>query len=467
MIMNSDKLAKYIFFTFFTIGIIGFSLVFGMWSGYHQTAPFKLVETTWENLKSSTQAVEETSFLRPDYLLQPARYPGSGVTINTLPDDGSLIFMSGFFRDQDTNELRLMRRDGSTVNRWPLHFNDILPNPDGEEHGPASDWNVDIHGAIALPDGSVVFNFEYSAIAKLDRCGNVLWTLLHKGHHSVETSERGGYWILGERWIRDIADADTPYPPFLPPIRDTKILRISDDGEIVAEISIPKLFYDNNLESLLTSSAQYFTLTHNPKNGNEIVHANKVEELSAALAADFPMFDAGDLLVSMRQLNMLMVVDPDDLKIKWWKIGPWKRQHDPEFLPGGKIQVFNNNTYKDIALGRDGKERKMLRTTTSTPRLSNILEFNFADGSTEVRYGYGGEPGEEMLSVVRGKIDPTDSGGILVTESDGGRVFEIDANRTIVWQYVNRYDDDEVAELTEARLYDKDYFKVADWSCNN
>ena len=54
---------------------------------------------------------------------------------------------------------------------------------------------------------------------------------------------------------------------------------------------------------------------------------------------------------------------------------------------------------------------------------------------------------------------------ILITEFEGGRVIEIDADRRKVWEYVNRHDDRRVAEVTEARLYPSGAFTVADWSC--
>jgi len=50
-------------------------------------------------------------------------------------------------------------------------------------------------------------------------------------------------------------------------------------------------------------------------------------------------------------------------------------------------------------------------------------------------------------------------------EFEGGRVFEVDAEGNTVWEYVNRYNDEYVAEVTGARLLDADYFKVTDWSC--
>ncbi len=70
-----------------------------------------------------------------------------------------------------------------------------------------------------------------------------------------------------------------------------------------------------------------------------------------------------------------------------------------------------------------------------------------------------------MLSVFRGKVEMTPNDGLLVTEFDGGRVFETDSQGQIIWQYINRYDEDEVSEITDARLYPADYFEIDDWTC--
>jgi hypothetical protein len=134
------------------------------------------------------------------------------------------------------------------------------------------------------------------------------------------------------------------------------------------------------------------------------------------------------------------------------------RQHDPEFVPGGKLIVFNNNIYA-AAFGKSGGQV----CSVSVPRVSNIVEIDPV--SDEHRVIYGGVSGQEMLSIIRGKLELTRHGGLLVTEFEGGRVFETDATGRIIWEYINRYDSDEVAEITEARIYPTNYFKVSDWSC--
>ena len=85
-------------------------------------------------------------------------------------------------------------------------------------------------------------------------------------------------------------------------------------------------------------------------------------------------------MLSLRQYNLVLVVDPDDWRVKWHQTGPWRRQHHPEFNPDGTITVFNNNTYR-LELG----ERD--RSNPATPRVSNIMRVDPATGRTKVVYG--------------------------------------------------------------------------------
>jgi len=98
------------------------------------------------------------------------------------------------------------------------------------------------------------------------------------------------------------------------------------------------------------------------------------------------------------------------------------------------------------------------------PRVSNIIELDPVSGEFEIVYG--GRADQELLSVIRGKHESRPHGGLLITEFEGGRVLETDAHGRLIWEYINRYDEDEVAELTEARVYPSSYFDISDWSCD-
>lgn len=383
--------------------------------------------------------------------VQPARRQGAGVTVNARPDDGALVMIAGYF--DGGNEIRLIRRDGTPVRRWPISYSALFPEI------AKADLSVDLHGTLLMPEGDPVFNIEYHGAARLDRCGAPVWTIPQPLHHSVELAEAGGFWIPGRNAMTVDDPAVDRFTPFtqsgFPALMlEDLILHVSDDGQVLSWKSVPEILYDNALEPLMTATGN--SIRSGLGDRDELVHVNKIAELSSDLAPAFPMFAAGDLAISMRELNLIIVVEPGTWTVKWHSIGPWRRQHDPEFQPNGRIGVFNNNVY---GIAYDAHQW----TRLDWPRVTNIMEIDPATGETEVVFGE--RPGQEMLSVIRGKHEILPDGGRLITEFDAGRVIETDADGTIVWEYVNAVDADFVGELTEARLYPADYFEVTDWSC--
>ena len=79
---------------------------------------------------------------------------------------------------------------------------------------------------------------------------------------------------------------------------------------------------------------------------------------------------------------------------------------------------------------------------------------------------WGGTAAQRMYTAIRGNHQMQPGGGVLVVEAEGGRIFETDSSGRIVWEYINRYDDDEVAEINSALVLPADYFRDVDWSCN-
>jgi len=448
-------IARIYFYVVCGTTVIGLSFLFGLYSGFNRTVVFLVVEYTRRAIVEAFGTMKANAStlagVHPTHFLQPARSPAAGITVNEVADDNGLILLSGFF--ENSNELRLIRRDGSIVNRWRFRFSDLFPDVSHirDREPPSTDWNIDTHGAVALPDGSVVFNFEYGGLVKLDRCGRPVWTVRQQTHHSVERAEGGGFWVPSRRFHP--AGSESPFFPFATPLQEDTIIRVSDDGVVSDEISVPGALYASALGGIVTTL--FFDGGQSETPPTEMMHVNKVEELTSDIAAAFPQFAAGDLLLSDRARNLLFVIDPATKKVKWWRIGPWQRQHDPEFSPRGTILMFNNNTFRIYA-------DDISRYDATTRTLSQVVELN--PTTDEYRIVFGGRESQPLLSMIRGKVEPTER-GVLVTEFEGGRVFEADARGRIIWEYVNRYDDDEVAEVSEARLYASDYFAVPNWSC--
>lgn len=305
---------------------------------------------------------------------------------------------------------------------------------------PRSDWNAEVHGALALPDGSVVFNFDYVGTVKLDRCGEVEWTLPRSTHHSVEPSRNGGFWIPG----RSYPDVVAGFPRSESGYEEDRILRVSDAGEVLDDVSIAEMFVDNGLLHLLLLESQGPVFP-----SGELVHLNDVEELPGSIADDFPDFEATDLMLSFRDLHLVMIVDSRDWTVKWHRMGPWIRQHDPDFEPGGTITIFDNkDDYPHGGAHLGGSE---------------VVELDPGTGTT--RRLYGGTPEEEMNSRIQGKQQMLPNGNLLITQSGGGRLLEVTESGEIVWELVNRYDEERLGVVTQATRYPPPYFEVEDWTC--
>lgn len=443
--------SKILFVGLLVLGMVLAVFVAGMHAGATRSGAYPLIRFVYDNLRLVWAERDTLTGTRPSWYLQPARYAGSGVTVNAGRGADELLLISGFF-DGGT-ELRLIRRTGEIVAKWPVRVTRLFRGAPHLRTPVSTDWNADIHGFLAEPDGSVVFNFESVGAIKLDRCGRTVWRLDRVTHHSIERAGDGGYWIGGRRYFTRGGDAPPAYSPFLPPYSEDTILKVSPDGAVLREIPVLDVLFRNRLYALitLTGTAAIGPMREWYGDGinREIGHLNDIEELTPAMAGAFPMFRAGDLLVSLRNRNLLLVFDPVSLKVKWWHVGPWVRQHDPDFQPDGTITVFNNNNDNT----RDG----------SLFGGSGIVRIDPATGGYETVYG--GRPEEPVFSGFRGKHQFLPGGRILTTEHEGGRIFEIDAEKRLIWEYVNRYDEDEVAEVTGARAYPAGYFRVTDWSC--
>jgi hypothetical protein len=335
--------------------------------------------------------------------------PGAGVTVASERAQPGLTLLGGFF-DGEVGA-KLVESDGTVVHRWVIRYTEIWPRRRVVRNAvPLTDWNVFLHGIEALPDGSIVFNFDAGeSLVKMDRCGKIRWKLGDGIHHSVFRAEDGTFWVpLGN-----------------------SIAQISPEGKRLQFINPAKMIRDNELLGLF-----YIPDLYNP-----MIHPNDVEVLSSKDAPAFPLFEAGDVLYSMRDVNLVMVFDPDTREVKWWQHGPWLRQHDPDFLPDGTISILNN---------RMGYQ------------YSNIMTIDPVTRKTKVIYESRNDP--RFFTALRGKHQHLANGNVLITSTHEGRAFEVTPEGEIVWQYINRYDATRTAVISQANRYDRDYFTVADWS---
>jgi hypothetical protein len=380
--------------------------------------------------------------IRPEKFLRTARGPGRGVTLNDPAAYPGQTFMTGFFGDG--LGMRLIDMSGKTLHEWRVSFTEIWPDSSHVEVPPRGDWETHIHGAVLYPNGDVIFNFQYAGLARIDRCSRVVWKLPLQTHHSIVMASDGTLWIPSRRLHKA---AVKKFPSLAPPFMEEYVLQVSPEGKVLQEISILDVIYGSRYEGVLFASGSHAARPTIPSDG-DFTHLNDVEVLEADLAPAFPQFRAGDLLLSLRNLDLLLVVDPQAQRVKWAMTGPFVRQHDPDFLPDGRISVFDNR--RDDGHGRGLGGSRILEVDPRTRQSVTV---------------YGSRDHEFFYTETLGDHQRLPNGNILITESEYGHAFEIDPARKVVWSFTNRWDDDHAAEVERATRYPENYLASNEESC--
>jgi hypothetical protein len=323
--------------------------------------------------------------------------------------------------------LTLMDEEGTVVHEWTINRKEIFPNARENLE------RAELHGSVLLPNGDVLFNLDYVGTARLDACGNVQWRLTEKNHHSIARGENGTFWIPGVRR----GDNAQSYPGLENPWAD-RILHVSGEGEILDDISVLDILYQNDLERYIAKARA--------TNLGDVTHLNDVEPLRSSMADEYPTFEAGDLVVSLKRLDLVFVFDPESLEVKWHVREPFIGQHDPDFTGDGWIGLFDNNI--------DGtKEGTMLGG-------SRIVSFQPHTDSTKVRFPTSNS--DLFYTQTQGKWQELENGNMLLAETAAGRVVEVDPEGNSVWEFV-----EPGASLTKASLHDLSKEDVSRWPCTS
>jgi hypothetical protein len=358
---------------------------------------------------------------------QPTDGPVPPLTVGQVdrPDrtcDGFTLCMYG-----GTTRAVLINMRGEVVHQWQMSFSEAWPElpglrgriteasiffNDGHIY-PNGDLAVVIHGPVDFRISS-----EGYGIAKLDRDSHVLWRYPERCHHDLDVGEDGTIYAITDRAVHEAPQGLEHIPtPCLVDCVDV----ISPEGKRLKRIPLLEAMRDSPYAPLLC-------MLERPRAGGaappgsapspfrddprrrDVLHTNAIKVLSKALAPKFPLFKAGQLLVSPRHLDALVVLDPESGKVVWAARGPWHAQHDPSFLDSGRLLLFDN-------LG--------------SPAGSRVLEY---DPRTQaLPWSYPGPGGAPFLSRIRGMCQRLANGNTLVVNSDGGEVFEVTPDHEVVW----------------------------------
>ncbi|WP_158275480.1 arylsulfotransferase family protein [Maritimibacter sp. 55A14] len=331
-----------------------------------------------------------------------------------------LTLVSGF-TDSDDRIVRIVDATGREVYRWRINWSELWPDPPHLDPEDIDEGQEHVQGVALLPDGDLVFNYTERGMFRLSPCGGIVWRLPKETHHSLYVDDDGDFWVPGQ--IAHL-ERSSDFPAHKPFFLEFTILEVSPDGKILREISVPELLEKNGLKALLYLS----TIDNsNMTVRGDTLHLNDVEVFPETLPEG--IFRHGDVMISLRNINTVLVFDPETLKIRFVSTGRVLRQHDPDFLDGDTISIFDNNNLLDDWFDNSSGER-----------LSQGLQSRIAvldarqDRVTRVFEGRGES---RFFSDIIGTHQYLDNGNMLITESRAGRAFEVTPDGRLVWEYFN------------------------------
>jgi hypothetical protein len=349
----------------------------------------------------------------------------------------------------------LINMHGEVVHQWELSFRKAWPRAP-QVPRPIAEEKIHWFRARLFPNGDLLVVFHADGdtpygygLVKLNKDSGIVWTYPGNVHHDVDVGEDGTIYTLAHKLLGD--------PPagleFLPkPLIADSLVLLSPEGRELENIPLLEAFRDSPFALMLASVTTDWTrpgpslapapsgtpplpalpppppapavrqagvapptpqpVGAAPLSGKgDLLHANGVKVLTRTLAPKFPLFQAGQVLISLRNLDALAVLDTHTRSVTWAARGVWRLQHDPHFLDNGHILIYDNSGWS---------------------KGSRVLEY---DPVTQaLPWAYSNEDSPAFRAVFRGVSQRLPNSNTLIVDPDNGRLFEVTASKELVWE---------------------------------
>jgi hypothetical protein len=291
-----------------------------------------------------------------------------------------------------STEVRFLDMQGNVLHRI------ILPEP-----GEGADCLLEPYA-----DGSFLA-LTWPNLAKIDWDSKVAWVSREGHHHDVAVGADGDIYTLSER-PRVLRSGAVELP-----IRDHAVVVLDASGRVRREVGLSRFFRgripSRRLERLFRLHGSGNPRPRLYRRLSDVYHPNTVEVLDREVAGG----KAGDLLVCVRELDLVAILDLEREAVVWsWGPGALDRPHHPSVLPNGNLLIFDN-----------GLRRGWSRVIELEPSTSRIV------------WSYRTDPPESFFTSIRGSLQALPNGNVLITESAKGRVFEVTREGQVVWEFWN------------------------------
>ena len=281
----------------------------------------------------------------------------------------------------------------------------------------------------------IVYTSEDQYLARLDSDSKVIWKNVNQFqfHHSINFDADSNIWICGRdikylydyEYIRNPLDTGYFNEDYSHLFIDEYLLCFdSKNGSLRYKKSLYDLFTENNINPFL-SSYGYSGLT------GDIFHLNDIEPIIKTTK----YFTKGDLLISFRNQNLVILYSPLSGKIiQSWSKG-FHRQHDVDLYNDSTLSVFNNNSPND--------ETDLILYKSRNKNTGHI-------NSNIILFDYNGKriptPGMDSIfeenniySMEEGLVEYLPDGKIFVEEQSKFNLWIIQDNKVIYRGYFNAF----------------------------
>ena len=309
--------------------------------------------------------------------------------------------------------VKMIDADGNVVHEWklPEELKQIDNRDDGfsfpREINPlVSDFHLYKNGNLLVTlDNDLGFSPIGYAAVLLDKDSNIIWKFSKMAHHQVDVASDGRIAVMLNDEITQPWEGLNIKVPF----REDQVVILSPEGQQRQYISILRAIQDSPWKGVLKHIRQQ-------KSFDDKLHANAAKFITAEQAELLPNAREGDLLISLRNIDTILVLDPRREKVRWAMRGPWMMQHDPHILSNGNIMLFDNHG------------------GLKNPRQSRILEID--PHTNQIVWEWPGEIEFDMYTSVNGALEPLENGNVLIAESSRGRMLEVTREGEVVWEYI-------------------------------
>ena len=328
-------------------------------------------------------------------------------------------------RINDGKVLHLWVPDINAMNRY---FNLGITN--GFKNGLTKRSTILLH-PLLQSDGSLILGA--GSIFKIDKDSKIIWGNKSSHHHSIEPDADGNIWICCNN------PSSTKSKKYR--IVNDAIMKISSDsGKIIFEKSVFDILYENGYElshflinTQIESDFEYLDFGHL----NDVHPVNKESKY----------WKSGDLFLSLRNQNMVLLYRPSTNKIIWIKQGPWLHQHDIDIIDSTRIGVFGNDVI-------DAKVSNQNDRFINGHNNKYIYDFSKDETTTPYTEFF---KTANIGTYTEGESRIFKNGDIFVEEQNNGRIIYGNQKEEI-WSYIEKIGEKKVSLFHWSRYITEEEF---------